>query len=463
MDGSTPSPLTPSTLLLRSVAREHGFEPLRVEGTVPAGLAGTLYRVGPGALETFGVPHSHLFEADGAVTAIRIGPDGAAGAIRLVESEGRREERRAGKPLYGFHAPYLTRMRRTLGGKYKNLANTAPMLFQGRLLAMCEAFRPMELDPETLETIGETTLEGAVRGAFSAHPHRVAERAATYNFGVRYGRTTFLDCYELPDVGAARRLASIPLPRPVMLHDFAATRKHLLFFVSPFEVDVKRALLGLGPFGKMFVYRPEHGTEVIVVPIDDPGRIRRFRTDAFFQWHFANAYEDDAGLVVDFVRYPDTWTFDHIGEDVALGGELVRVRVDPGAGPLRTERAIGGCFEFPSVDVRFAGEASRFVYTTTEAADHRGVARHDMVTGTTDAFHDGVETWYAEPVFAPDPARGREGGGWLLSLVLDARRGTSHLAVFDAEAPSRGPLAKLAFDEALPITFHGTFRPAAGG
>jgi hypothetical protein len=32
---------------LRDLPREHGFEPLRVEGTIPADLVGTLYRVGP--------------------------------------------------------------------------------------------------------------------------------------------------------------------------------------------------------------------------------------------------------------------------------------------------------------------------------------------------------------------------------------------------------------------------------
>src|SRR5436190_2132666 len=36
--------------LFRDVSREHGFEPLRVEGALPRELAGTLFRAGPGLL-----------------------------------------------------------------------------------------------------------------------------------------------------------------------------------------------------------------------------------------------------------------------------------------------------------------------------------------------------------------------------------------------------------------------------
>ncbi len=67
-------------LLLRSLS--HGFEPLRLEGQLPDDLRGTLYRAGPGLFERFGTKLAHPFEADGAVTAVRLGPSGALGASR---------------------------------------------------------------------------------------------------------------------------------------------------------------------------------------------------------------------------------------------------------------------------------------------------------------------------------------------------------------------------------------------
>jgi carotenoid cleavage dioxygenase-like enzyme len=40
--------------LTRNLRREHGFEPMEVEGTLPPDLEGTLYRVGPGSSSASG-------------------------------------------------------------------------------------------------------------------------------------------------------------------------------------------------------------------------------------------------------------------------------------------------------------------------------------------------------------------------------------------------------------------------
>src|SRR6185295_13889150 len=73
-----PSPAaTPTDLAARlwseDLPRQHGFEPLEVEGTLPAELRGTLFRNGPGQFGQFGRRYGHPFEGDGAVTAIRLG------------------------------------------------------------------------------------------------------------------------------------------------------------------------------------------------------------------------------------------------------------------------------------------------------------------------------------------------------------------------------------------------------
>ena len=48
--------------LYRDLSREHGFEPLKVEGRLPDDLAGTLYRNGPGAFGAFGRRYHHLLD-----------------------------------------------------------------------------------------------------------------------------------------------------------------------------------------------------------------------------------------------------------------------------------------------------------------------------------------------------------------------------------------------------------------
>src|SRR5215510_2942343 len=86
---------------LRDLPREHGFEPLRVEGTIPAELRGTLYRIGPSLFSSFGKRYGHVFDGDGAVTAVQFGNEHTLGATKLVQSEGLVREHRAGRQLYG--------------------------------------------------------------------------------------------------------------------------------------------------------------------------------------------------------------------------------------------------------------------------------------------------------------------------------------------------------------------------
>lgn len=297
---------SPSQFIFPNLEREHGFLPLSVRGKLPDALRGTLYRVGPSLLQNHGERYGHWFDGDGAVSAIRLGPEGAEGAIRLVESEGLKEERRAGRRLYGgYGTPRPGGPLARLLPKLKNVANTSVMVWDGRLFALYEPSRPTELDPETLETIGESDLGGVLGPSFSAHPHRVSGRRAWYNFGVRYGKETLLDVYELPDRGSARRLCTVPLAGPTMIHDFIATERHLVFFAPPLRLKVLRQLLGQGTYSENLAWRPELGTEVLVIPIDEPERLNRFTVEPFFQWHFANAFERGEEIVIDYVRYPD--------------------------------------------------------------------------------------------------------------------------------------------------------------
>src|SRR5688572_26200417 len=68
--------------------RSHGFEPLVVEGKLPAELRGTLYRNGPGQFGQYGQRYSHPFEGDGAVTAIRFTGDKVLGASQVTPTAG---------------------------------------------------------------------------------------------------------------------------------------------------------------------------------------------------------------------------------------------------------------------------------------------------------------------------------------------------------------------------------------
>jgi all-trans-8'-apo-beta-carotenal 15,15'-oxygenase len=455
--GATTSPMW------ADLTREHGFEPLRVEGELPSELCGTLYRAGPALTRRFGRPYGHVFEGDGAICAVRLAGGTAAGAHRLVRSEGYLREERAGRALYQTAASWPRQIANNVRGRWKNTANTNVLAWHGELFGLMENARPTAFDRE-LETIGETTFGGALCSAFSAHPHAVVPRRTTYNFGLRYGRKTSLFVYALPWQGSARRLAELPLDHPVMLHDFMATRGHIVFLVSPVHLVVWRAALAIGDFTDLFRWTPSAGTEVIVLPIDEPEAVRRFRVDPFFQIHFSGGHDEPDAVAVDLMAYPDSGALDRNVAEIDRPpecGVVTRVHIGRGREEIRKEVLCQVRMEFGQIDPRCAGTRTRHLWGLSVGDDHRfSIVHVDAETGAEDCFRLPEGEFASEALFAARTPEAPEGDGHLLTLVYRSSTHTSHLAVFDAQRVGAGPVARAFFDHHVPATFHGVWVPS---
>jgi all-trans-8'-apo-beta-carotenal 15,15'-oxygenase len=238
--------------------------------------------------------------------------------------------------------------------------------------------------------------------------------------------------------------------------------------VSPVRVDVPRMLLGIGGFPDLFRWRPEHGTEVIVVPIDRPREVVRFTTDAFFQWHFVNAWDDEGGgVVVDYVRYPTFASFGRIGDlgagaapsrsEPALDGRYHRATIDPRARTLRSEpRFVDRACEFATVAPGAEGRAHGATYLVL--GDLAAVGRLDARTGELVTHELPATQRTTEPIFVPRPGATRDDDGHVVALQHDGPSDRAFLAVYDAARLPDGPIARAWFDHHVPITFHGTFQ-----
>lgn len=442
-----------SSTLNHGVVRAHGFEDLEVEGTLPSDLRGTLYRTGPGLLHRFGRA-VHPFEADGAVTAVRF--DGRArGACRLIESGEYRDEEEAGRFLYNTSASFLRKVTNRLGGRAKPTGNTNILVWQRRIFALVEDARPVELEPENLATRGTTDL-GVVRTAFSGHPHRVEALKTTFNFGVR---DDVVDLFALPDAGAAARLGSFKLPWRGMIHDFIATERHLVFLIGPAKLVRWRAVLGVGDLARYFDWDPAAGTAVVVVPLADPARVTRFFADAFWIWHFVNAFEDGDDIVVDACRHDNVRVLDAPSTPGPEAGapRLTRFRLNARRESLTRDTLWTGLCEFPSVHPAVTGARQRFTWLQTypDLDQAPGVARFDCETGALVRWAAPTTHLGVEPIFVP--RGGGEARGFVLQLMRDPARGTSYLAVLDAECLADGPVARVWFRQPVPMTFHGAF------
>jgi all-trans-8'-apo-beta-carotenal 15,15'-oxygenase len=454
--------------LRQNLRRSHGFERLELEGTLPDDLRGTLFRVGPGLFERFGVTVAHPFEADGAMQAVRF-RDNVEGATRVIESAGYLEEQAAGRRLYGTGGGWLRNLSNNLHQRNKNTANTSVWLHAGQLHALMEGARPTRIDPDSLAVLGEQDFDGVLRSTFSAHPHRVAALQTSFNFGVRYGREHFLDVYAIPDDGSVRRLTSVEMPWPAMVHDFIATQTHLVFVICPVRLAILRALLGVANFERLLLWEPRRGVQLLIVPLAAPDAVVRIEAEPFWVWHFVNGFDDGGELVVDLCRYADFGTLAAIrtGRDHAHTSSPAlyhRMRIDLRGKRVASEQRHEAAAEFPRVHPRVEGARHRFAYLLGTEGERDCIRVLELESGRASCWLPERPTALSEPIPVPRGDRpGDERAAWLLTAGLDDERERSFVAVLDAADLERGPVATAWFDQPLPMSFHGVFDPAYSG
>ena len=452
----------------RSLAEEFDYQIDDIDGVVPAAVRGTLFRNGSGRNMLGGRWFAHWFDGDGMVQAIRFGADGVRYRNRYVATANYIDETRAGQIVYrGFGKMRPGGMLTNIFRQPANVSNTSVAVESGRLLSLWEGGPPYELDPQTLVTKGIADFDGAVR-AFSAHPKIDPESGELFNFGIDYGRKTTLTPYRIHR-GVATALPAVTLPYPLMNHDFVLTRHHLVFCLGPILVRSLKMVLGLTSFDGALHWDGGKPTLILLVPRDGRGKPRIIETEPFFQFHFANGYEEDGALVLDLARYPDYavvgqalrdfWRSDWPAEGMAA---LTRLRVDLASGKVETQSfAAGTANEFPTINPAYVGRRHRFAYIACNPADRtlglqQQIARIDVDSGTV-AIHDfGPDGYPGEAVFIPTGG-GTEEDGTLVTLVFDANTQRSVLVGLDARDVAAKPLFTARLRHHVPFGLHGFF------
>ena len=451
--------------IFESLDSEHDYVIDELEGAIPQGLRGTLYRNGPARNDLGGKPFAHLFDGDGMLSQFTIEDGRVRYRNRFVRTEHYLAANNADRPpMRGFGNQLRGGV---LGNAFRlpgNVANTSVTLHAGNLMALWEGGHPWRLDPDTLETIGDYDFDGRLKKAhaFSAHPKIDPITGELFNFGVNYGRKTRLLCYRVGRDGRMEYLQPVTLPYPVMNHDFALTQKHLVFVIDPILVRVGRLLLGASSLDGALHWEPSKTTQVILVPRDG-GKPRVAECDPFFHFHVNNAYEDGTDTVVDVVRYDDYQLGESLRNfstaDFAEQGTLVRLRVKPAGEVEQTELCEWKC-EFPQHDWRRTTQGHNVSYLAAGPDGSvlaRGVAKVDHTTERS-TIHDFGEGQVAgEPIFVPRAADSAEDDGWLLSLVYSAPEHRSRLVVLDARDVEGEPVAVAHLRHHVPLGFHGTF------
>jgi all-trans-8'-apo-beta-carotenal 15,15'-oxygenase len=328
----------------------------------------------------------------------------------------------------------------------------------------------MALDPATLRTFGMESFNGTV-DAFSAHPKIDPGTGELFNFGIDYGARCTLTPYRL-NKGIVTRLPVVDLPYPVMNHDFVLTRSHLVFCLGPVLVNSPlKVMLGLRSFDRALQWDAGKPTLILMVPRDGSGKRRIVETEPFFQFHFANGFEEDGALTLDLARYPDYHTIGAALRDFwksqwpAEGmAALTRLRLDLATGKVESRTYDTGLVnEFPTINPKRTASPYRFAYVLCNPSDRRvglqqQVAKVDVESGLVRRHDFGSDRYPGEPLFVATGEDG-EDDGVILTLAFNAAHRRSELVCLDARDPAAAPIFVAPLKHAVPFGLHGTFTP----
>ena len=439
---------------------------------MPSGLRGTLFRNGAGRNDLDGQWFPHWFDGDGMISAIAFDDTGIRYLNRYVRTDNYVNETRQERVLYrGFGKIKPGGIIANAFRQPGNVSNTSVVMQGDRLLSLWEGGAPYSLDPKTLKTIGLADFNGHVR-AFSAHPKIDPMSGALYNFGIDYGVKTTLTPYRIDRDGTLIAFPAIPLPYAVINHDFVLTEHYFVFCLGPILVHPLKFILGLASFDGALQWDGGRPTLILLVPRDGVGAPRWIETDPFFQFHFANGFEQDGALIIDLTRYPD---YLHIGQslrtfwhsDWSADGmaALMRLRIDLDNGHV-TVRSFntGNANEFPRINPRRTSRPYRYAYIANnspaqEVGLQRRVTRVDMDSGATVSHDFGAGQYVGEPIFIPLDTERDEDDGVVVTLVFDADAKRTDVVGLDARDLAARPLFTARLRNHVPYSLHGYFTP----
>ncbi len=453
------------------VREEVSADDLAVVGELPPELDGMFVRNGPNP-QFPPIKNYHVFEGDGMLHGVRIRGGRASYRNRYVRTAGWKAERAAGKALYGSFldpldaAALLRVLRNSLirAPLIKNTANTALVCHDGRLLALWEGGEPHEIRVPDLDTACPYTFGGRLKNQFTAHPKIDPATGEMLFFGyslftpsVRYG--------VLSGRGEIVHTTAFEVPRPVVMHDFAATPRHTIFVDTPLTVSVKRMLRGQ----PLLKFEPGLGARLGVLPRYGEGRDTKwFEVSPCYVFHTLNAYEDGDEVILLACRtegFPEAFFMPpgaKTGDGTPIGKEfapvMYRWRLNTKTGTAREEALDDAPADFPRVNEALVGSRTRYGYALNIHKVNE-LFKYDFERGRSERHGFGKGRFGGEAVFVPRPDARAEDDGWLVTFVHDEEDGASEMIVIEAGDFGAPPVARVRIPARVPYGFHGAWIP----
>jgi carotenoid cleavage dioxygenase-like enzyme len=447
-----------------------------VEGRIPADLRGAFYRVGPDAQYPMD-PRNIPFDGEGHVSMFHFNDGRVSYRTRFVRNERYVAQEKAHRILYPMYRNPMADDP-SVQGKTRGTANTHIIVHKKKLYALKEDSPPVEMNPLTLETLDPVyTFNGQLESkTFTAHPKLDSETGNMIAFGYEakgFG-TDDVNVFEYtPD---HKRLwnAWIKVPYVGMIHDFAVTQKHIVFYVIPLAFDLDQMKRG----GIHWSWDGTKPTWFGVMRRGGDGRdLRWFKGPERSATHVMGCFDDGNKVFVDvemslfnpfpFMPFRDGQTWNPVkgaSRITRLSVDLSKKSVKDYSMEVMYPNHLGG---LPRQDDRYNTAPYRVGFLACQLIEDPAkrpsncYARFDVEKRTASVYRASEGVSLAETCFAPKNAKAPEGVGYLMGVASHLREGgRADLLIFDAEHVDAGPIATVKMPTRIVGQIHGWWAPA---
>ena len=439
---------------------------LVVQGELPEGLSGSLYRNGPNPKYAPVGPY-HWFGGDGMLHAFHFQNGRVDYLNKWIATPKHTAELAAGRHLVREHQPDPT-TGRVAAEHHNGLANTHVIWHGDQLLALDEGSHPFEVDPLTLASQGYATNYADLSGAMTAHPKLDPMTGELHGFGYMTGYvgSRTMTYHVIDAAGEVVRSDEFDAPYAAMVHDFMLTKDYVLFPIFPLTFDLQRAK----KIGAPFAFDQSCKTQIGVLKRGAPiTQLRWIEGPLCFVFHYLNGWNEGDRITLDTIEFPVAPNFPLADGSLPsysdAQGVVKRWSINLGTEEISRELVLDVACEFPRLDERFSGNRYRHAYIAAATQRQRGdgglfheITHFDLDNGKIQTWDAGLGNGVSEPVFVPRSAAAAEGEGWILATVYSSAQCVSELVVLNALAVEDGPVATVQLNHRIPFGFHGSWR-----
>jgi carotenoid cleavage dioxygenase-like enzyme len=468
----------------RAAPNSSGFnQPMRFEanvydceviGKIPTDLEGAYVRVGP----EWYFPPKHaddgIIDGDGLMSLFCFKDGRVDYRSRWVKTPRWENDRKAHRQLYGkYRNPFTDdpsiQAQTIANPSLRTTANTHTLAFAGNLFAIKEDSLPYRMDPKTLETLGPWDFNGKYASqTFSAHNKidPVTGELLAYGYEATGLCSPDLWIYTIDKSGRVTSERRLKVPQVSMIHDMAATQKHLIFPCGPYVTSLEWLKAGNLHWG----WDETQPSMIGILPRDGGARdLRWFKGPARAMVHILNA-KTEGNIVTLYAAFFDSAFFPFFksvnGRPWDPAGARARIRKYTfNLGSKRDTYEEELLWETPvqdigRIDTRFMTLPNRYAFTAYNdparpfdaaraGAPNSGrimncYCRFDLETRHIDSYFAGPTHNLGESCFVPRRGtRAVEGDGYLIGVASNLAEMRSELVIADAQHLGDGDVARV--------------------